>query len=70
MHEESGHGVHEPQQSFAPVILAAGVFFVTLGLGFGLHFIGLGLLIFAYGIFRWVREDVAYFRKGEGEHRG
>ena len=71
MHEESGHAAHEPQQSFAPVILGAGLFFVNLGIAFGLHFIVLGLLLFSYGIFRWVREDVAYFRKGEGsQHHG
>ena len=71
MHEESGHAVHEPQQSFAPAILGTGVFLFNLGIAFGLHFIVLGLLIFAFGIFVWVREDVAYFRRGEGgTHHG
>ncbi len=70
MHEEAGHEVHVPQRSFAPIVLAAGIFCFNLGIAFGVHFIVLGLLIFAYGVLRWVREDVEYFRKGDGEPHG
>lgn len=67
MHEEHG-APHVPQQSFAPVILGAGVFFINLAFALGLPFAIVGLLIFAIGIAVWVREDMESWRRGSDAH--
>ncbi len=67
MHEEGGHGEHEAIVSFAPIILAAGVFCINLAIGFkSLPFGVVGGLAFALGVAQWIREDMVFYGKGHG----
>lgn len=71
MHEEGDHGGHEPIVSFAPVILAIGIFFFNLGIGFKSAPLGvIGVAVFTLGLLVWIREDMVYYRKGSGSEHG
>jgi membrane-bound ClpP family serine protease len=65
MHEEIGeHVEHVPQRSWAPVVLAIGIFFINLAFITGIVVGLLGITVFVAGVFMWVREDARYFREG------
>lgn len=61
MHEEGAEHVHVPQQSYAPIIVATGIFLALLFFVFGTAPAVLGLIVFIIGLAQWIREDVRYF---------
>jgi hypothetical protein len=68
VHEVESEHVHVPQSSFAPVILAIGIFFLNLAFVFGLVLAIIGGVIFFAGVAQWIREDMSYFRRGGAGH--
>ena len=58
---------HVAQHSWAPVIIAAGVFVLNAGFVFGLPVGILGLVIFAVGIGTWIREDMRTYAGGSDD---
>ena len=69
--EEGGHGgQHVAQNSWAPLIIGVGVFFLNAGFVFGLPVGVFGLLVMAGGILTWIREDMHIYARGsdDGEH--
>lgn len=70
MEEQGGHAVHVPQQSFAPVIIGTGIFFINLAFVVGLPVAIFGALVLLFGIATWIREDIRHYREGSDEDGG
>ncbi len=61
------HPQHVFQHSWAPAIMAAGVFVMNAGFVFGLAVGIVGLLILLAGIATWIREDMRTYASGSDE---
>lgn len=69
-HDEHGGAVHVFQSSWAPIIIAAGIFFMNLAFLVGIPSAILGGVILLAGVGQWIREDMRTYRKGSDEGDG
>jgi cytochrome c oxidase subunit 1 len=65
---EEGHGIHMPDMSYYPIILAAGVALAAAGLMTAYWVIAVGVLLIAWGIYGWSLEPVSEPESGEQAH--
>ena len=67
---ESVHAEHTPLYSWAPLIIAVGVFCLNAGFVFGPPVAALGLLVFLAGVVAWIRQDVRLWAHGSDDDGG
>lgn len=60
---EVEHAVHVAQTSWAPPVIAAGIFFMNSGFIFGIGPAIFGIIVFVFGIALWIREDIKKWRE-------
>ena len=69
--EAEGHalpeGVHMPDPSIAPVLMALGMMLGGFGVIFPAELLGAGLTLTVLGVLFWLKEDIATFAKGDDD---
>ena len=67
-HGRNPLGVHLPDPSIAPMIMALGAVMSGFGVMFPAELLGAGLAVLSLGVLKWVAEDVVGFSDSEEGH--